>query len=86
MLWRFLSERKSERGGGLMDPFANPKRDVRLEVTLDLVCEASFGMEPCVDFLVDLYRVSLVGGEVTHNCAGGGFRACSCSSWLVHKV
>ena len=69
-----------------MDPFANPERDVGLEVTLDLVCEASFGMETCVDFLVDLYRASLVGGEVTHNCAGGGFRAYSCLSWPVHKV
>ena len=31
-LWRFLSERKSERGGGLTDPFANPEHDVGLEV------------------------------------------------------
>jgi len=69
-----------------MDPFANPERDVGLEVTLDLVCEASFGMEPRVDFLVDLYRASLVRGEVAHDYAGGGFYACSCSSWLVHKV
>ena len=69
-----------------MDPFANPKRDVRLEVTLDLVCEASFGMEPCVDFLANLFRASLVGGEVTHDYAGGGFRAYSCSSRPVHKV
>jgi len=61
-----------------MDPFANPERDVGLEVTLVLVYEASFGMEPCVDFLVDLYRASLIGGEVTHDCASGGFRAYSC--------
>jgi len=31
-IWQFLSERKSERGGGLMDPFANPEHDVGLEV------------------------------------------------------
>ena len=86
MLWRFLSERKSEQGGGLTDPFANLEHDVGLEVTLDLVYEASFGMEPCVDFLANLYRASLVGGEVAHDYAGGGFYACSCSSWPVHKV
>ena len=51
MLWRFLSERKSERGGGLTDPFVNLGRDVGLEVMLDLICEAFFGMEPCVDSL-----------------------------------
>ena len=28
---RFLSERESERGGGLTDPFVNPERDVGLE-------------------------------------------------------
>ena len=44
---RFLSERESERGGGLTDPSVNPERDVELEVML--VCEAFFGMEPCVD-------------------------------------
>ena len=31
---RFLSERKSERGGGLTDPFANPEHDVGLEVNV----------------------------------------------------
>ena len=30
-----------------MNPFVNPKRDVRLEVML--ICEAFFGMEPYVD-------------------------------------
>ena len=49
MPWRFLSERESERGGGLTDPFVNPERDVGLEVML--ICEAFFGMEPCVDSL-----------------------------------
>ena len=29
----------------------NPERDVGLEVMLDLICEAFFGMEPCVGFL-----------------------------------
>ena len=28
---RFLSERGDERGGGLIDPFMNPERDVELE-------------------------------------------------------
>ena len=51
MPWRFLSERESERGRGLTDPFVNPQRDVGLEVILDLICEAFFGMEPCVDSL-----------------------------------
>ena len=51
MPWRFLSERESERGGGLTDPFVNLERDVRLEVMLDLIYEAFFGMEPRVDFL-----------------------------------
>ena len=46
---RFLSERESERGGGLTDPSVNLERDVELEVML--VCEAFFGMEPCVDSL-----------------------------------
>ena len=48
---RFLSERESERGGGLTDPFVNPRHDVELEVMLDLICEAFFGKEPCVYFL-----------------------------------
>ena len=30
---RFLSERESERGGGLTDPFVNPECDVELEAT-----------------------------------------------------
>ena len=47
---RFLSGRESERGGGLTNPFVNPERDVGLEVMLDLICEAFFGMEPRVDF------------------------------------
>ena len=64
----------------------NLELDFRLEVMLDLICEAFFGMEPCVDSLVDLYRASFVGREVTHDCAGGGFRAYSCSSRPVHKV
>ena len=34
-----------------MDPFANPERDVGLEVMLDLIYEAFFRMEPRVDFL-----------------------------------
>ena len=51
MLRRFLSERGGERGGGLTNPFVNPERDVGLEVMLDLICEAFFGMEPYVDFL-----------------------------------
>ena len=46
---RFLSERESERRGGLIDPFVNLERDVGLEVML--ICEAFFGMEPCVDSL-----------------------------------
>ena len=28
---RFLSEREGKRGGGLIDPFVNPERDVELE-------------------------------------------------------
>ena len=51
MPWRFLSGRESERGGGLTNPFVNPERDVGLEVMPDLISEAFFGMEPCVDFL-----------------------------------
>ena len=41
--------RESDRGGGLTDPSVNPEHDVELEVML--VCEAFFGMEPCVDSL-----------------------------------
>ena len=51
MTRRFLSERESERGGGLTDPFVNTGRDVGLEVMLDLICGDFFRMEPCVDFL-----------------------------------
>ena len=54
MPWWFLSERGGERGGGLIDPFVNPERDVELETVAGgarLICEAFFGMEPCVDFL-----------------------------------
>ena len=54
MLWQFLSERGGERGGGLTDPFMNLERDVELEATwggVGFICEAFFGMEPCVDFL-----------------------------------
>ena len=28
---RFLSEREGKQGGGLIDPFVNPERDVELE-------------------------------------------------------
>ena len=52
---RFLSEREGERGGGLTDPFVNLERDVGLEVMLDLIYEAFFGMEPCVDFLLWIF-------------------------------
>ena len=31
MPWQFLSEREGKRGGGLTDPFVNPKRDVKLK-------------------------------------------------------
>ena len=51
---RFLSERGGERGGGLTDPFMDPKHDVELEAAWGgarFICEAFFGMEPCVDFL-----------------------------------
>ena len=53
MLQQFLSERKSERGGGLTDPFANPERDVGLEVNVapilaepDAVSSGSEQLEP----------------------------------------
>ena len=84
---RFLSERERERGGGLTDPFVNPERDVGLEVMLDLFCKAFlWDGAACRFSLVDLLRASFVGGEVTHDCAGGGFRANSCSSQPVQKV
>ena len=31
MPWQFLSEREGKRGGGLIDPFMNPERNVELE-------------------------------------------------------
>ena len=65
----------------------NPERDVGLEVMLDLIYDAFLRDGAACRFsLVDLLRVSLVGGEVTHDCVGGGFRAYSCSSRPVHKV
>ena len=86
----FLSERESERGGGLTDPFVNPKRDVGLEAAADDAGSDLRGLlrdgAACRFSLVDLYRASFVEGEVTHDCAGGGFRAYSCSSRPVHKV
>ena len=82
--------RESERGGGLTDPFVNLERDVGLEAAAS---DAGFDLRgllrdgaACRFSLVDLYRASFVGAEVTHNCAGGGFRAYSCSSRPVHKV
>ena len=78
MLRRFLSERGGERGGGLIDPCVNPKRDVELETATGgagLIYEAFFGMELCVDFLRwiftgqaisagKLLRIVLVEGSV----------------------
>jgi len=58
MLWWFLSERGGERGGGLIDPFVNPKHDVELETAMGgarLICKAFFGVEPCVDFLLWIF-------------------------------
>ena len=43
-----------EQGGGLIDPFMDLGRDVELEAawgSAGFICEAFFGMEPCVDFL-----------------------------------
>jgi len=87
---RFLSERESERGGGLTDPFVNPERDVGLEA---IVGDARFNLQGllwdgamCGFSPEDLHWASFIGGEVAQDCVGGGFRACSCSSWLVHKV
>ena len=89
MTRRFLSERESERGG-LIDPFVNPKRDVRLEAATGDAGSDLRGLlwdgATCRFSPVDRYWVSFVGGEVTHDCAGGGFRAYSCSSRPVHKV
>jgi len=54
MAWRFLSDRGGEQGGGLIDPFMNPERDVELMAAwggAGFLCEAFFGMESCVDFL-----------------------------------
>ena len=84
---QFLSKRESERGGGLIDPSMNPERDVELEVMLDLICEGLLrDGAVCRLSLVDLYRASFVGEEVTHDCASGGFHAYNCSSRPVHKV
>ena len=58
MSWQFLSERGGERGGGLTDPFVNPKGDVKLETAAGgarLIYEAFFRMEPCVDFLLWIF-------------------------------
>jgi len=58
MSWWFLSERGGERGGGLTNPFVNLGCDLELETTTGgagLVCEAFFGMEPCVDFLLWIF-------------------------------
>ena len=82
--------RESEQGGGLTYPFVNPERDVGLEAAADdagsdlrgLLWDGAVGRFS----LVDLFWASFVGGEVTHDCAGGGFRAYSCSSRPVHKV
>ena len=66
---RFLSERESERGGGLTDPSVNPERDVELEVML--VCEAFFGMEPCVDSLQWIFTGRALGAvPLTRSCLG----------------
>ena len=87
---RFLSGRESERGGGLTNPFVNLERDVRLEAAADDAGSDLRGLlrdgAACRFSLVDLYQAIFVGGEVTHDCAGGGLRAYSCSSRLVHKV
>ena len=68
----------------------NPERDVGLEAATGDAGSDLRGLlrdgATCRFFLVDLYRVSFVGGEVTHGCAGGGFCAYSCSSRPVHKV
>ena len=68
----------------------NPERDVELEATAGGAGSDLRGLlrdgAACRLSLVDLYRVSFVRGEVTHACAGGGFRAYSCSSGPVHKV
>ena len=68
----------------------NPERDVGLEAAVDDAGSDLRGLlrdgAVCRFSLVDLYRASFVGGEVTHDCAGGGFRAYSCSSRPVHKV
>ena len=68
----------------------NPKRDVGLEAAADDAGSDLRGLlrdgAACRFSVVDLYRARFVRGEVTHDCAGGGFRAYSCSSWPVHKV
>ena len=62
-----MRERESERGGGLTDPFVNLEHDVGLEVMLDLICEAFFRMELCVDSLWWIFtrRASSEGRLVT---------------------
>ena len=55
---RFLSERGGEQGGGLTDPFVSLERDVELETATGgarLICEAFFGMELYVDFLLWIF-------------------------------
>ena len=68
----------------------NPEHDVGLEAAVDDAGSDLRGLlrdgATCRFSLVDLYRVSFVEEEVTHNCAGGGFHAYNCSSWPVHKV
>ena len=85
-----MRERESERGGGLTDPFVNLECDVGLEAAADDAGSDLRGLlwdgAACRFSLVDLYQVSFVGEEVTHDCVSGGFRAYSCSSRPVHKV
>ena len=68
----------------------NPEHDVGLEAAVDDAGSDLRGLlrdgATCRFSLVDLYRVSFVEEEVTHNCAGGGFHAYNCSSRPVHKV
>ena len=68
----------------------NLERDVGLEAAASDAGSDLRGLlwdgAACRFSLVDLYRASFAGEEVTHDCAGGGFRAYSCSSRPVHKV
>ena len=65
---RFLGEREGKQGGGLTDPFMNPERDVELEAArggAGFICEAFFGMEPCVDFFRWIFaRLALSEGKL----------------------